>query len=206
MIVSHAGRRQWDEACWYPDAAKDATFKKSMSNETLGLHLIHGRIYPKAFDLVAALAHNLQDFTINPEILGNLDFLISIYADHRTTQKYEPLHTRMGDFLMGNFLNRDEITPTTRDKIYHEIENLITKQKNYRLGKIGGEEISLEAADEIAANLGAAPMPSWETVLRYRYMETASKSISSRSAEIGAFLDEDFPSSTWWGQYARKVQ
>lgn len=68
MIVSHAGRRQWDEAKWYPDIVEDARAKISITNETLGMQLIQGKIPSDAFDLVVALGHNVEGFEVNPSI------------------------------------------------------------------------------------------------------------------------------------------
>lgn len=157
LAVSHAGRRQWDEAIWYPEATPDSGIKRSISNETLGLRLIQGKVPPKAFDLVAALAHNIEGFSVDPNIYSSPEYKISIYVDHRTTQKHEPLSTRMGDFLLGNFFRREEITPTTREDVYDKIGQMIERQGNYRLGKTGGQEVTLDLADQIAEELGATP-------------------------------------------------
>src|SRR3989344_4753961 len=135
MIVSHPGRRQWDEAGWYPEAIEDAQAKRSISNETLGMQLIQGKVPQDAFELVVALGHNVEGFSVDPSIYESLDFKIAIYVDHRTAQKYELLNTRMGDFLLGNFFNRGDVTPEVRERVYEGLKNLIESEKDYRLGK-----------------------------------------------------------------------
>lgn len=157
MIVSHAGRRQWDEAHWYPEVVENAEAKRSVSNETLGMHLIQGRVPQDAFELVVALGHNVEGFSVDPSIYHSWDFKTAIYADHRTSQKYEPLNTRMGDLLLGNFFRRDQVTPALRERIYTKVGEIIRREKDYRLGKTGGEGITLDQADKIVADLGANP-------------------------------------------------
>lgn len=136
MIVSHPGRRQWDEAGWYPEAVDkflgegEAARRKSMSNETLGLHLINRRVSQETFDLVAGLAHNLTDFEINPDIHESLDYRIAIYTDHRTTQSYQPLNERMGDFLLGNFFPRNVVNENLKERVYKVVDQIITNKKN----------------------------------------------------------------------------
>src|SRR3989344_6171006 len=110
MLASHKGRRQWDEAGWYPDAVSDSASKRIVSNETLGMRLIKGKIPYDVFELVVALGHNVSGFSVDPAIYDSWDYKIAIYVDHRTAQTYEPLNTRMGDFLLGNFYKRDEVT------------------------------------------------------------------------------------------------
>lgn len=162
MRVSHAGRRQWDEAGWYPDAAPDAAYKKSHSNETLGLRLIHGKVPKRVFELVAALAHNLEEFSVNPAVYDSWNYKLAIYVDHRTTNKYEELYTRMSVFLLGNFYTKDQVTPDKKDEVYNAIDELIRKrQKNFRPGLTGGDGVLtddvLDLADRTAEKLGASP-------------------------------------------------
>src|SRR3989344_5611307 len=168
MIVSHPGRRQWDEAGWYPEAVEDAEAKRSISNETLGMRLIQGKVPQDAFELVVALGHNVEGFSVDPAIYDSLDYQIAIYVDHRAAQKYEPLNTRMGDFLIGNFFKRDEVTPELKEHVYNAIGDLIERQKNYRLGKESSEGVTLDEADQIAEQLGASTRS--ERVIRRELM------------------------------------
>lgn len=154
MIVSHPGRRQWDEAGWYPEAVADSKGKRSISNETLGMHIIDGKVSRDAFELVVALGHNVERFSVDPSIFDSLDFKIAIYVDHRTAQKYEPLNTRMGDFLLGNFYKREDITAELKEQVYGRMKKLIEEQKECRFRWI--EPLSVEDADEIAQKLGAS--------------------------------------------------
>lgn len=155
MVVSHAGRRQWDEAGWYPDIVADAAAKRSVSNEILGMRLIQGRVPQDVFDLVVALGHNVEGFSVDPSVYDSCDFRIAIYVDHRTTQRYEPLHTRMGDFLLGNFFQRSDVTPEVRERVYAGVKNIIDRQKAYRLIDERAGVVTIDEADQIAEALGA---------------------------------------------------
>lgn len=155
MVVSHAGRRQWDEAGRYPYAISGAAAIRSISNETLGMQLIQGKVPQEVFELVVALGHNVESFSVDSSIYDSWDYRIAIYVDHRTTQRYEPLHTRMGDFLLGNFFQRSEVTPEVRERVYAGVKNIIERQKDHRLGKEGAEGVTLDEADWIAESLGA---------------------------------------------------
>ncbi len=155
MIVSHAGRRSWDEAGWYPQAAPDAREKRSISNETLGLQLIQGKVPQDAFALVAALAHNLEGFDLDPAMYDSWDYKLTSYVDHRTTQSYEPLNTRMGNFLIANFFDKDQVTPEVKERVYEGIEEIVARQRDSLLNKPGVEPMTLDEADQIAESLGA---------------------------------------------------
>ena len=149
MLDSHPGRRQWDEAGWYPQAAPDAAEKGSISNETLGMRLIQGKIPQDAFELIVALGHNVEGFSVDPSIYESWDYKIAIYTDHRTAQNYGLLNERMGDFLLGNFFRREDITLQLREQVYAKLTEIIDRQK-----ETGA--VSVEEADRIAEELGAS--------------------------------------------------
>lgn len=189
MIVSHPGRRQWDEAGWYPEVIEDAQAKRSISNETLGMRLIQGKVPQDAFELVVALGHNVEGFSVDPSIYDSWDYKLAIYVDHRAAQKYEPLNTRMGDFLIGNFFKRDEITPELKERVYAVIGDLIQRQKSNRLGEEGAEQVTLDEADLIAEQLGASARS--ERVIRKELMCLILQDSDTEAALITAGIDPD---------------
>lgn len=158
LVISHAGRRTWDEARWYPDAAQDSEAKRSVSSETLGLRILHGKIPDNIFNLIAALGHNITEFSVNPSIYDSWDYKLAVYIDHRTSQIYEPLHTRMGDFLINNFLHRQSFD---RNQIYETVFDIISKRKN--------EGISVDDADAMISNL--VPSINSDRLSRKRLIE-----------------------------------
>lgn len=189
MIVSHPGRRQWDEAGWYPDVIEDAQAKRSISNETLGMQLIQGKVPQDAFELVVALGHNVEGFSVDPSIYESWDYKLAIYVDHRAAQKYEPLNTRMGDFLLGNFFKREEITPEIKEHVYAVFGDIIERQKNYRLEKEGVAQVTLDEADLIAEQLGASPRS--ERVIRRELMRLILQDADIEAALMKAGIDPD---------------
>lgn len=199
MIVSHAGRRQWDEAGWYPEAVKNAKARRSISNETLGMQLIEGKVAQNAFELVVALGHNVEGFSVDPSIYNSWDYRLAVYADHRTAQKYEPLNTRMGDFLLGNFFRREEVTAEVRDRVYSVIGSVIERRKNSHL--------ELDEADQIASGLGISP--DSERLSRKALMSLILKDADTEAALIQAGVnpdninDETVPMPAWEDQFRR---
>lgn len=155
MIVSHAGRRQWDEAGWYPDIVDNPEQKRAISNETLGMQIIQGKVSQEAFALVVALGHGVEGFSVDPSIYNSLDFRLAIYVDHRTSQIYESLYKRMGDFLLGNFYTRDQINDELKNKVYITMQEIIEKRKAHHLGE-SDTDMSVDLADSLVAELGAS--------------------------------------------------
>ncbi len=165
MIVSHAGRRTWDEAGWYPDITSDAAGKREVSNETIGLRIIEGKVPDDAFRLVTALAHKPEGFEVDSEMLDSMTYKITSYVDHRTTDRWQPLRTRLGDFLLNNFFEEDQRTDETKEHVYEIMEAIIEQRKNFVFGteteysSVGGlppEDISVDVADVLAQELGAS--------------------------------------------------
>lgn len=154
-LVSHAGRRQSDEAHWYPDAVAGAEEKKRVSNETLGLRILRGNVPDDVFNLVGALAHNPEGFDIDPETKKSLNYLLFCYIDHRTSQTYEPLNIRMGNFLKQNFIDKNENDIETDKRICAAMAEVIGRQRDSALGTQGVQSISIDEAVEIAKGAGA---------------------------------------------------
>lgn len=206
MIVSHPGRRQWDEAGWYPEAVADSIGKRSISNETLGMILIDGIVPQDAFELVVALGHNVEGFSVDPSIFDSLDFKIAIYVDHRTAQKYEPLNTRMGDFLLGNFYKREDITPELKEQVYGQMKSMIDKQKECRFSAV--EPLSVEEADKIAEDLGASEGSS--RLKRKELMRLILQDADTEAYLISAGIDPDnindkTAPAPRWERYLRRL-
>ena len=188
MLGSHPGRRQWDEAGWYPEVVEEAEAKRSISNETLGMQLIQGKVPQDVFELVVALGHNVEGFSVDPSIYDSWDYKLAIYVDHRTAQKYESLNTRMGDFLLGNFFKRDDVTVEVREQVYAGVKEMIDRQIKYRLGEVANS-VSLDEADNIAEELGARP--DSERLSRRELMRLVLQDADTEAALIQAGIDPD---------------
>lgn len=154
MIVSHPGRRQWDEAGLYPQLIPDAAAKRAISNETLGLRLIQGKVPEDVFNFVAGLAYS-DEFPVGPEVLDSWEHRLSILADHRTSDRYLPLHVRMGGFIVGNFFRKKEATKELTGRVNNTLGDLLSRQRNYRLGINGGLGVTVDEAVETLQSMGA---------------------------------------------------
>jgi len=163
MIASHPGRRQWDEAGWYPDVVaklvgtEERWLRANMTNEQLGLRLIGNKVPNEVFNLVAALAHGPYSNMIPEEVYRSPEYKLAIYADHRTSQKFEPLNTRIGDFLLSNFIS-PALADVVRAKVYEDMNYIISAQRVYSLNGLPG--YSLFVADDIAAQNHASESSS----------------------------------------------
>lgn len=154
MIVSHPGRRQWDEALWYPKAISNAAEKTAITNETLGLRLIKGNVGDEIFFFVASLAYS-EEFPVDPAIYTSWEHRLAILADHRTSNRYLPLHIRMGDFIWSNFFDKSKFKADTRELVHEKLGDLFIKQRRYRLGTIGGKMITADEISDCLQAIGA---------------------------------------------------
>lgn len=152
MIVSHTGRRRKEQKEKTPEAIIDPEAER-VTNETLGLQNIEGKVPEQAFQLVAALAHKPEGYPVAPDVKASWNYFITSYVDHRTTDRWQPLNERLGDFLYGNFVN--EKTPERREEIHRKMNAIIEAQKAFVRGEKGAEPVTLDVADAIAESLGA---------------------------------------------------
>lgn len=201
MLASHPGRRQWDEAGWYPDVVSDAQGKRSISNETLGMQLIQGKVPQEDFELVVALGHNVEGFSADSSIYDSWDFKVAIYTDHRTAQNYGKLNERMGDFLLGNFFKREEVTPELKEQVYAKVGEIIEKQKETG-------SVSLEEADKVVEDLGATADSA--RLSRRDLMRLIINDADTEAALIKAGIDPDDVSEKTvpmprWEKYLRRL-
>lgn len=198
MIVSHPGRRQWDEAGWYPEVVPSAKEKVAMYNETLGLSLIQGKVPEGVFQLVSSLAF---DEGTDPEVYNSWEHRLSVFADHRSSDRYLPLHIRMGDFIWVNFFNKDKVGSEVKEQVYNSLGELFTRHRNFRLGMTGESEVSVYEVAEIMQNLGASA-DSARSTLRLQ-LENLLKDVDTEAELIQTGInlddvnDETVPMPDW---------
>jgi len=193
MIVSHPGRRQWDEAGWYPEAVSALVglearwLRANETNEAVGLRLIKGKVPDKVFNLVAALAHGQHHFEVPGEVYDSLEYKLAIYADHRTSQKFEPLNIRMGDFLLNNFYGEEAITDDLRKRVYSDIGYIIRSARICAYDDL--LSYSVDVADDIMAQAGASESSS--RLLRRELMQLVIQDAETEAMLIKAGVDVD---------------
>lgn len=160
-LVSHAGRRQWDEAGWYPQDAPDATDRRAVTNEILGMQIIQGKVSEGAFRLVTALGHSAETFGIDPSVYDSWEYRIAMWADHRTGQEYDTLANRMGDFLYRNFVPSENQTEEIKAGAVEVIRQVIDLRKAQWRGEKArmGLEDAVLVAQEFGATMGSERLP-----------------------------------------------
>jgi hypothetical protein len=206
--VSHAGRRVGEEARYYPGAVKEADEKASITYGSMGAKIIEGKVPQSAFELVVALGHGTEEFSVDPAIYDSLDYKIAIYADHRTSQTIEPLHKRMGDFLLQNFFTKEQVTTEKKSEVYDAVREVIERQKGHMFG--GGEEdgITLDEADMIACELGASEgstrLPRKE-LMRLILQDAKTEAFLIKSGIDVENIDESSLAPTRWERYLRRL-
>lgn len=141
MILSHAGRRQWDEAQWYYLALCDlvglaeADFRKNQSSEELTVKLLENNP-----NIVNSVKFVKELWNINTD---RFDALLGLYVDCRTSQELLPLYQRMGFMVFDHLVEKENKTPEMKKTIYKFMKTII---KN--------KHITLEEADQRADKLG----------------------------------------------------
>jgi len=229
MLVSHTGRRQWDEANWYPEIAPNSAEKRSKPNEQLGLELIKDKVQDNVYNLVAALGYEKEKCPVEPKVYDTLEYKIASYVDHRTTGKYEPLNVRMGNFVLQNFLDKDKINPELKEKVYGSVQEIINNDMSFEeadkvLSDLGAPENSPRLPRKILARMivndantekflqskgvnteindDLVPMPKWEDELRKRYVLAAKEEIIENKETILKNSESD--KDNWWNKYVEK--
>lgn len=206
VLVSHSGRRQWDESRWYPNAVEDAENKKMKTDTEISIELLEKAGISSTI-IENVRSHDHRQYP--PEKLkDNWITKIVIYADYRTSQNVMSLTERFDDL-------EKRAVPTGR----------ITKEE------LGNLRIFFKKVEEeIFAILGdikpeditdAYPKaPLWENYIRRLYIQDAEESIFEKYSELQsqlkngsaeekstakAEIDSLFPETSWWGNYVREL-
>lgn len=99
VIISHSGRRQYDEATWYADEVDHAAEKREVGDTQIGLaNLQDKNLSPKLIEMVSA--HGLG--TIFPfEATTTWNHKLPLYLDYRISQNAMSLEQRFVDMQRG---------------------------------------------------------------------------------------------------------
>lgn len=99
VIVSHSGRRQYDEATWYPDEVDNAVEKRGMGDTTIGLsNLKDKNLPPELIEMVSV--HELG--TSYPyDATDTWNKKLPMYLDFRISQKAMSMEQRFADLQRG---------------------------------------------------------------------------------------------------------
>lgn len=207
VLISHAGRRQWDEANWYPDAVENAQEKAAMGDQPLATPVLEKAGIPKdVMEIVEAHAVGTQ-YPI--ERMDTWEKKLALYADFRVSQNLMSLRDRFDD-LAKRAVPAGRLTQEQLDAI--EAWAFKTEQEIFSKLSIKPENIT----DEYH------PQSRWERYIRRLYVNDAEDGIFQRLDELYDQLNQaegdgsllppiiekfktDFPENTWWGKYVREL-
>ena len=99
VMISHSGRRQYDEAQWYPQDVKNASEKKQKGDVIIGLDLLKDKNLPdELIEMVSV--HGLgKDYPF--EKMDSWNKRIPMYLDLRISQNALPMEQRFVDLQRG---------------------------------------------------------------------------------------------------------
>lgn len=114
ILVSHSGRRQWDEANWYPKVVENAQDKVKRGDTKLTLDIVkNANIQPEIVDVIEA--HGIGgDYPFSR--MDTWEKKLAMYSDFRVSQTISPLKTRFED-LSRRAVPAGRITQEMLDQI-----------------------------------------------------------------------------------------
>lgn len=208
VLISHAGRRQWDEANWYPDAVENAQEKAAMGDQPLATPILEqAGISKEIMEIVEAHAVGTQ-YPI--ERMDTWEKKLALYADFRVSQNLMSLRDRFDD-LAKRAVPAGRLSQKQLDAI--EAWAFKTEGEIFSKLSVKPEEIT----DDFPSQ------PRWERYIRRLYVNDAEDGIFSRLSELYGRLNQyfstdgivdqaivdklntEFPENTWWGKYVREL-
>lgn len=199
ILVSHAGRRQYDEATWYPLVVSDAARKREAGDTAITLHLLaNTRISPTIVE--NARAHGIGNaYPISQ--MDTWEKILSAYADFRVSQHVMSLQERFDDLerrgvAAGRF-SRDNLR-ALKEWAFQTERRIFSK---------------LQIKPEHIADHHPAP-PWWERYLRRLYVNDAEKDIFANLSRLYQILEKEESNGaernrdvlgSWWEKYVREL-
>ncbi|SRR6266705_356298 len=199
VLVSHAGRRQYDEATWYPLVVPNASWKVEVGDKAITLGLLSdAQISPIIVENV--MAHGVGD-THPISQMNTWEKILPSYADFRVSQQIMPLKERFDDLerrgvIAGRFTKNH--IDTLREWAFH-IESKIFSRLQIKPEHITDTNPSI---------------PRWERYLRRLYVNDAEQAIfmsiarsyqESGGERPGASMYDKGSSKTWWEGYVESL-
>jgi len=144
-IVSHLGRRPWDEANWYPEIVPDPKNTLAHTNESLGVKMLEDANVPNSIlQIVQGLAHGHQT---DPAIYQTLGYRIFSLVDHFVTETVHPYEVRMGNIVTGWFMPGTKPTDELAGQVRQVIVNAFQDPENHTSDMIHDAFLALGAQD-----------------------------------------------------------
>ncbi len=205
ILVSHSGRRQYDEATWYPAVVQDSGAKKQAGDTQIALELLEkAGVLPTIIENVRA--HGVGT-TYPISQMDTWEKKLALYADFRVSQGVMPLAERFED-LAKRAVPAGRLTQEQLDAI-RKFEEGVEKEIFEKLTSSGLNPEDL--TDDYP------PMPRWERYLRRLYIHDAEGGIFGQIRTLRPdiphrhawrFLDryvdhefwKAFPPNSWWAK------
>lgn len=199
ILVSHAGRRQYDEATWYPSVVPDAAQKVEAGDTAITIGLLRDTcIAPVIVENVKA--HGVGD-TYPISQMDTWEKILPAYADWRVSQHIMSLQERFDDLerrgvAAGRF-TRDYLK-ALREWAFQVEKRIFSKLQ------IGPERIT--------ANNPSAPR--WEGYLRRLYVNDAETDIFANVSQFYQELEKGEGGTSkfhrkfldsWWRKYVEDL-
>lgn len=199
VLVSHAGRRQWEEARAYPEIVVGVKEKASVDNTDIALDLL------KKAGITPVIIENVEAHKFPHaypwEKMDTWEKKLALYCDFRIGQDVTSVDECMEDLKRAVADGRitEELRLRTLDWAKERQKEIFSKLD------IKPEDITNDFPKQ----------PRWERYLRRLFMHDAEEGIFERLSELEGKLaageideeqiEEKFPQNTWWGRYAREL-
>ena len=104
VTLSHSGRRQYDEATWYPDEVDHAPEKREMGDTQIGLSSLKDKNLP--VELIEMISVHGLGITFSFEVTKTWNQKLPLYLDYRIAQNAMPMEQRFVDLQRGVAVGR----------------------------------------------------------------------------------------------------
>lgn len=155
-VVYHGGRIAGEEARQNPETvdwllgSEEGARRRSISYEALSLEFIEGKIPPDAFAIASAKGRSPN---VDPDVYKSYSYLISNWADHRSTSEWQPLAPRMAVFLRTNYFDPSQVTEDLEAALLSTVSDIVDRQRQHRLEDTA--PVSFAEAEDSILGLGA---------------------------------------------------
>ncbi len=176
ILISHAGRRQYDEATWYPSVVPDAAQKVEVGDTAITLGLLsHAHIPPMIIEGVKA--HGVGA-TYPVGQMDTWEKILPAYADFRVSQRVMSLQERFND------LTRRGVAAGR----FTQNHLKVLKEWAFQVERRIFSKLQMRP-EHITDNNPSAPR--WERYLRRLYINDAERDIFANISQLYQVLDEE---------------
>jgi hypothetical protein len=194
ILLSHAGRRQFDEALFYREAVENYKEKIRQGDQRIGEKILReAQVDKKIIDIVKA--HGIG-VTYSVKKMDTWEKKLSLYADYRVLQNVMSLEDRFAD-LYNRSLKLKRFTKEQLDEMKKFASS--TEQELIRLINFDLESLTDTNPKE----------PQWEKALRKEYIlsawEDIQKTLEALVRTDHQKIETEVPKDTWWGVLVREL-